>query len=306
MDELSNAPLFPEARILLVDDDAHVLLALSRALKLKGYLHVDEACNGIEAVEKFTHIPYDVMMLDIRMPEMDGMEVLQKAQQIRPNLFVIILTGHAAMESALASLKSGMVVDYLLKPASLDQVEAAIRKALRKRLADMQQRRSLETAIAALEQLKSDAPAPSGANAQLPVDRYLHAGPVSLDRDSRQATLQWVGKTHSASLTASEESILALLMSRPGDVYSSRRIAKEALNYELTENEAKSIVHPHIVRLRRKIEQDSRHPGLIRTVRGKGYTLALELEPGMPPVLDDEEYDIAEADTDSGGNPNPV
>jgi DNA-binding response OmpR family regulator len=283
MDESFSAPLFPEARILLVDDDAHVLLALSRALKLKGYMHVDEARNGVEAVEKFTHIPYDLMMLDIRMPEMDGMAVLQKAQQVRPNLLVIILTGHAAMESALASLKSGMVVDYLMKPASLDQVEAAIRKALRKRLADMQQRRSLETAIAALEQLKSDAPIPQPGSFHLPIDRYLSSGPVSLDRESRQASLQWDGRIHSASLTASEESILALLMSRPGDVYSSRRIAKEALNYELTENEAKSIVHPHIVRLRRKIEQDSKHPGLIRTVRGKGYTLALEMEPGSAP-----------------------
>jgi two-component system KDP operon response regulator KdpE len=259
------------------------LLALSRALRLKGYLYVDEAHSGAEAVEKITHMPYDLMMLDIRMPEMDGMEVLQKAQQIRPNLLVIILTGHAAMESALAALKSGMVVDYLLKPASLEQVEAAIRKALRKRLNELQQRHSLETAIAALEQLKTEAPATHGGAMPLPLERFLHAGPVTLDRDNRQATLQWEGKATTAVLTASEESILALLMSRPGDVFSSRRIAHEALNYDLNENEAKSIVHPHIVRLRRKIEQDSKHPGLIRTVRGKGYTLSIEDTPGRNP-----------------------
>jgi DNA-binding response OmpR family regulator len=281
MDTSANPPLLPEARILIVDDDANVLLAMSRALKLKGYSYVDEAHNGTEAVEKLTRMPYDLMMLDIRMPDMDGMAVLQKAQVLRPNLLVIILTGHAAIESALTSLKSGMVVDYLLKPASLDQVEAAVRKALRKRLSEMQQRHSLETAIAALEQLKTDAPVPQGGTLPqpLPLERFLHAGPVSLDRDNRQATLQWEGKAHIAVLTASEENILALLMSRPGDVFSSRRIAREALNYELNENEAKSIVHPHIVRLRRKIEQDSRHPGLIRTVRGKGYTLSLEESP---------------------------
>jgi two-component system KDP operon response regulator KdpE len=279
MDESAATPLLPEARILIVDDDAHVLLALSRALRLKGYPHVDEAHSGMEAVEKLTHIPYDLMMLDIRMPEMDGMAVLQKAQQIRPNLQVIILTGHAAMESALAALKSGMVVDYLLKPASLEQVEAAIRKALRKRLAEMQQRHSLETAIAALEQLKTDTPVTPGRTAPVALERYLHAGPVSLDRDNRQATLKWEGRIHTAILTASEESILVLLMSRPGDVFSSRQIAREALNYDLTENEAKSIVHPHIVRLRRKIEQNSKHPGLIRTVRGRGYTLVLDEKP---------------------------
>jgi DNA-binding response OmpR family regulator len=283
MDLSTTTPLLPEARILIVDDDAHVLLALSRALRLKGYLYVDEAHSGAEAVEKITHMPYDLMMLDIRMPEMDGMEVLQKAQQIRPNLLVIILTGHAAMESALAALKSGMVVDYLLKPASLEQVEAAIRKALRKRLNELQQRHSLETAIAALEQLKTEAPATHGGGVPLPLERFLHAGPVTLDRDNRQATLQWEGKATTAVLTASEESILALLMSRPGDVFSSRRIAHEALNYDLNENEAKSIVHPHIVRLRRKIEQDSKHPGLIRTVRGKGYTLSIEDTPGRNP-----------------------
>lgn len=281
MDYSESTPLLPEARILIVDDDAHVLLALSRALRLKGYPHVDEAHGGAEAVEKFTRIPYDLMMLDIRMPDMDGMTVLQKAQQIRPNLQVIILTGHAAMESSLAALKSGMVVDYLLKPASLEQVETAIRKALRKRLAEIQQRHSLETAIAALEQLKTESPIPSARNAPISLERYLHAGPVSLDRDNRQATLKWEGRIHTATLTASEESILALLMSRPGDVFSSRQIAREALNYDLTENEAKSIVHPHIVRLRRKVEQNSKHPGLVRTVRGKGYTLVLDEKPDL-------------------------
>jgi DNA-binding response OmpR family regulator len=283
MDSSAAPPLLPEARILIVDDDANVLLALSRSLRLKGYQHVDEARSGAEAVEKLTRLPYDLMMLDIRMPEMDGMELLQKSQQIRPNLLVIILTGHAAMESALAALKSGMVVDYLMKPASLEQVEAAIRKALRRRLTELQQQHSLETAIAALEQLKTEPPAASGAGGALPLERFLHAGPVSLDRDNRQATLQWEGKTHATVLTASEENILALLMSNPGDVFSSRRIARDALNYDLNEGEAKSIVHPHIVRLRRKIEKDSKHPGLIRTVRGKGYTLALEERPAKPP-----------------------
>jgi DNA-binding response OmpR family regulator len=283
MDSPAAPPLLPEARILIVDDDANVLLALSRSLKLRGYTYVDEAHSGAEALEKITRLPYDVMMLDIRMPEMDGMEVLQKAQQIRPNLPVIILTGHAAMESALASLKSGMVVDYLMKPASLDQVEAAIRKALRRRLTELQQQHSLETAIAALEQLKTESPAAPAGAAGLPLERFLHAGPVSLDRDNRQATLHWEGKTHTAVLTASEENILALLMSKPGDVYSSRRIARDALSYDLNEVEAKSIVHPHIVRLRRKIEKDSKHPGLIRTVRGKGYTLNLEERPAQPP-----------------------
>ena len=282
MDSSAASPLLPEARILIVDDDANVLLAISRSLKLRGYSTVDEAHNGAEAVDKITRMPYDLMMLDIRMPEMDGMEVLQKAQQIRPSLQVIILTGHAAMESALASLKSGMVVDYLMKPASLDQVEAAVRKALRRRMTELQQQHSLETAIAALEQLKTESPVPAGGGAALPVERFLHAGPVTLDRDNRQATLQWEGRTHTAILTASEENILALLMSTPGDVYSSRRIARDALSYELSESEAKSIVHPHIVRLRRKIEKDSKHPGLIRTVRGKGYTLNLEERPAQP------------------------
>ncbi len=283
MDSPPPSPLLPEARILIVDDDANVLLALSRSLKLRGYNYVDEARSGAEAVEKITRLSYDLMMLDIRMPEMDGMEVLQKAQQIRPSLQVIILTGHAAMESALASLKSGMVVDYLMKPASLDQVEAAIRKALRRRMTELQQKHSLETAIAALEQMKTEAPLPAGGGIPQPQERFLHAGPVTLDRDNRQATLQWEGKIHTAVLTASEENILALLMSTPGDVYSSRRIARDALSYDLNESEAKSIVHPHIVRLRRKIEKDSRHPGLIRTVRGKGYTLNLEERPAQPP-----------------------
>ncbi|HLC35625.1 MAG TPA: response regulator, partial [Anaerolineales bacterium] len=185
MEQTISAPLLPEARILLVDDEPHVLLALGRGLRLKGYNYVDEARSGQEALDKLTRLPYDLMMLDIRMPGMDGLEVLQKAQALRPNLLVVILTGHAALDSAVAALKSGMVVDYLLKPASLEQVDSAIHKALRKRVAEIQQRHSLEAAIAALEQLKSDGPVPQSKPAALPAERFQYAGPFSLDREKR-------------------------------------------------------------------------------------------------------------------------
>ena len=275
MEQSISAPLLPEARILLVDDEPHVLLALGRGLRLKGYNYVDEARSGQEALDKLTRLPYDLMMLDIRMPGMDGLEVLQKAQALRPNLLVVILTGHAALDSAVAALKSGMVVDYLLKPASLEQVDSAIHKALRKRVAEIQQRHSLEAAIAALEQLKSDSPVPQTKPAALPAERFQYAGPFSLDREKRTLTLNDDMQTRSITLTQSEESILALLMAHPGDVLSSRRIAREAMNYDLSESEAKTIVHPHIVRLRRKLEKDPKRPAFIRTVRGRGYLLAL-------------------------------
>lgn len=281
MDELISAPILPEARILLVDDEPHVLLAMSRALQLKGYTYVDEARSGQEALDKLTRLPYDLMVLDIRMPGMDGLEVLQKTQQVRPNILVIILTGHAALDSAVAALKSGMVVDYLLKPASLEQVDAAIHRALRKRVKEMQQRHSLDAAIAALENLKTDRPLHEGKSSAVPPERFQYAGPLSLDREKRTLTLNSGEETRTIPLTASEESILSLLMAHPGDVLSSRRIAREAMSYELSETEAKTIVHPHIVRLRRKLERDPKRPNFIRTVRGRGYLLSL---PNMQPV----------------------
>ena len=124
-------PPIPQARVLVVDDEAHVRSALTRSLTLLGY-SADAAASGHQALEMLERAPYDAMVLDMCMPGMDGVEVVQRACQMCPGLIIVVLTGHAALESAISAVKSH-VADCLLKPASVHDIAAVIGDALQQR-----------------------------------------------------------------------------------------------------------------------------------------------------------------------------
>ena len=252
MKELPSPPLLP-ARILVADDDAMPRSTVTRALNLMGY-KADEAASGPEALAKLTSRFYDLLLLDLRMPAMDGVEVMRQASRVCPDTLVIVLTAHATLESAIAAVRFG-AVDYLLKPYSLRDTAAAIARALeRRRLRDVQ-----------------PAPAPDSG------ERFVQCGPVMLDREKRLAivTLPDVQPGREVELTRNETSLLARLMQSPDTALPCRDLARNPLGYEVSEREAEEIIRPHISRLRNKIENDPAHPTLIRTIHGKGYLFAV-------------------------------
>ncbi len=119
------------ARLLVVDDEALIRTSLARALSLQGYA-VEEAGCGREALESLKQTVYDLMVLDMHMPDIDGVAVMRHARHLQPELSIIILTGHPTLENAIAGVKLG-AVDYLLKPASMREILAAVTEALQKR-----------------------------------------------------------------------------------------------------------------------------------------------------------------------------
>ncbi len=191
--------------------------------------------------------PYDAMVLDIRMPGMNGVEVMQWAHQTYPDLGIILLTGHAALESAIAAVRAN-AADYLLKPASVYDIAAASARALQQRAQESPPR----------------APSP---------ERFLCAGPVTLDRERHLVIVAGTGGVRGlrARLTVRESALLVQLMQHPHTVFSCRELARAALGYDVSEREAQKIVRPHIYRLRRKIEPGPDHPRLICNTPGKGY-----------------------------------
>ena len=242
-------PILP-ARILVVDDEARPRMTITHALNLMGY-KADEAASGAEALSKLAAHFYDLILLDLRMPGVDGVEVMRQASRLCPDTLVIVLTAHATLESAIAAVRFG-AVDYLLKPYSLRDTEAAIAQAL-------DQRRHIHE------------PKPGST------ERFLQRGPVTLDLEKRLAIVSAPDDRQGrhAELTGNEAALLGYLMQSPDMVFSCRDLARSPLGYDVSEREAEDIVRPHLSRLRNKVELDPAHPTLIRTIRGKGYLFSV-------------------------------
>jgi DNA-binding NtrC family response regulator len=115
--------------VLVVDDEKNIQVTLSRALSMAGYA-VETAGGGHEALEKIAALPVDVVVMDVRMPDLDGLAVLQKARETRPELPVVIMSGHGSIETVRSAFKLG-AFDYLEKPITeKDKLLVAVKNAL--------------------------------------------------------------------------------------------------------------------------------------------------------------------------------
>jgi two-component system response regulator AtoC len=113
-------------KVLIVDDEAVVRNAIGRALNDKGISSVP-AASAYEAMDKLTDQAYDLVLLDVRMPDMDGMEALRRIRSLYPELSVIMITGYPSIDTAVNCIKLG-ALDYLVKPFRLDDLEASLKK----------------------------------------------------------------------------------------------------------------------------------------------------------------------------------
>jgi DNA-binding NtrC family response regulator len=119
-------------KIMLVDDEKRFLATTQKLLTKKG-IDAVTAASGAEALEMLQHKYIHVVILDVKMPGMDGNETLKEIKRRFPLVEVIMLTGHATVESAIDGLKSG-ATDYLMKPTEIDDLIAKAREAFQKRL----------------------------------------------------------------------------------------------------------------------------------------------------------------------------
>ncbi len=117
-------------KILIVDDEKSIRKTMREILEYESY-QVDEAENGMDGLNKLRDEPYDIVLLDIKMPKMDGMEVLEEAQKIVPDTPVIMISGHGTVESAVEAVKKG-AFDFISKPPDLNRLLITIRNAMDK------------------------------------------------------------------------------------------------------------------------------------------------------------------------------
>jgi len=115
-----------EKRILVVDDEPSMRMALSESLESCGYA-VDTACDGLEALHKFDKYPWDLVITDVRMPKVSGIEVLRQIRSKSPYTPVILITAYGTVNTAVEAMKEG-ATDFIMKPFSLDELETAVKK----------------------------------------------------------------------------------------------------------------------------------------------------------------------------------
>lgn len=134
-------------RILVVDDDAQILRFLERCLNEEGY-DVATASDGAEAINQLRVEAFGLIVTDMKMPNVDGLALLKEARRLRPDVAIIVLTGHGTFENAIAALREDGAYDYLLKPLeTLDALSHTVRRALARRrelLRDKEMLRQLE------------------------------------------------------------------------------------------------------------------------------------------------------------------
>lgn len=123
--------------VLIVDDEKNIRLTLSQSLEMLA-LETDTAINGEEALEKLKDKNFDLILLDLKMPGMDGMDVLRRVQQIRPDIRIIIITAHGTIESAVEAMKLG-AVDFLQKPFAPNQIRDLVSRVVDREKLDAQQ-----------------------------------------------------------------------------------------------------------------------------------------------------------------------
>ena len=253
------------ARILIVEDEEKIARFVTLELEHEGY-QVEHAADGRTAVDLALERDCDLILLDVLLPQLNGMEVLRRVRKHK-DVPVIMVTARDAVMDKVAGLDAG-ADDYLTKPFAIEELFARIRVALKRAEAVRAASGAVGTgAGAGATGAGTAATSPAGDSAKTsaaPSPAALTVGSVALDPDRREVTVSG----SPIVLTAREFDVLALLMAHAGTVLTRERIAHEALGYEYVGDT--NNVDVHIAHLRAKIE-DAGGARIIQTVRGVGY-----------------------------------
>ena len=220
-------------RILLVEDERQIADFIVRGLAENGY-SVDVAHDGEEALHWPEVAEFDIIILDVMLPSIDGIEVCRTLRRQGLRTAILMLTARDAVEDRVRGLDSG-ADDYLIKPFAFAELLARLRALSRR-----------EPVLLGTE---------------------LKVGDLVLDTTTRQVTRAGA----SVELTAKEFALLECLMRHPNQVLSRTVIAEHVWNYDF--DNATNVIDVHVKNLRKKIDEEF-EPKLIHTVRGAGYRIS--------------------------------
>lgn len=226
-------------RVLIVDDEPSLIELLSMAMRYEGW-ELSTATTGTDAVRAAREARPDAIVLDMMLPDFDGLEVMRRIRTEQPDVPVIFLTARDGVQDRIAGLTAGGD-DYVTKPFSLEEVIARLRGLLRR----------------------------TGATTVRP-DSQLIVGDLILDEESHEVTRGG----EAISLTATEFELLRFLIRNPKRVLSKAQILDRVWDYDF--GGQANVVELYISYLRKKI--DAGRPPMIHTMRGAGYVLKPAVE----------------------------
>ncbi|MGI8968694.1 MAG: response regulator transcription factor [Chloroflexota bacterium] len=220
-------------RLLIVEDEEELANPLARGLRRQGYA-VDVALDGADGYEMLETEEYDLAILDLNLPGMDGLEITRRIRSAGSGVPILILTARDGDADRVAGLDCG-ADDYVAKPFSFDELSARVRALLRR------ERHVLQP--------------------------LLRCGDLTLDPAAR--TLFQAGRL--LDLTRKEFGILEYLMRRPGEIVSQEALLDHV--WDELANPFTNVLSVHMSSLRRKLGDDTRDTRYIRTVVGEGYQI---------------------------------
>lgn len=265
------------ARILIVDDEAVARISLAEVLRLEGY-HVKAAASGEEALEIVEEAgPFDLMIVDLKMPGMDGIQLTEAIQRRSPDTVIILLTAFATLETAIEAIRRG-AHDYLLKPCPVQQVLESVRKGLDKSRLERRRRELMSRLEETVSELLATGASPGYPPTSVGSGSVLRVQDVELDPDRYTVTVG--GRP--VDLTPTEFRLLACLMENAGQVCTPQELVRRAQGYDTDPWGARAIVRVHVRRLRQKLEPDPSKPRYVVNVRGVGYLFPADPQRGEP------------------------
>ena len=237
-------------KILIVDDEQNILRYLSDALDDEGY-DISTKASGTEAVSSLQDDDYDLVLVDLKLRDIDGLEVMREVKKHSPDTVVIMLTGHGSLDSAMEAIRTG-ASDYLLKPIKIQALKDSLKEGLKKREESLNQKRLVEQArqfarsvieggeiqpIIVVGEVKS--PKTEDEEIVKVNDAVVDIRKHEVRRDGEML-----------GLTPTEFNLLVTLMNNAGRVLSCKYLVKQVHNYDLSEFDSRSMIRVHIKHLR--------------------------------------------------------
>jgi DNA-binding response OmpR family regulator len=227
----------PVGRVLVVDDDPETRVLIRRMLEADGY-EIRSCASGNQALQILTRERFQVILCDIKMPDISGIELLLHVRGMQPETEVILMTAYASVQTAVQALR-GEAFDYLVKPFSMNELRQGVRQAMR---------------------------------TQSPARRshvVANCGDLTIDQKARRV---WIGERE-VKLTRLEFDLLAYLFQYQGCAVSRQELLREVWHCGAQDERSDDTIKSCISRLRKKLGDDAQDPRYIQNVWGVGYQL---------------------------------